>query len=154
MTHLPDSIRHEADCTVDGCGDSRHDEAERLMTAHPSPANAPAPQSLRDALRERWDSIRPDDEPTMLDSDVAVFYLPIGAVRAALDAPALTVERLAEAIHAEMRGRFVPVHIDPTHFKNPHYVDAAQKDRDALIGHAATILRALGEGAGEGVDRG
>jgi hypothetical protein len=72
---------------------------DRTPTAHPSPADAPsvAPQSLRDAAQEvveAWDNCtdpRVNNRLTLVDYD-RIHDDAIDALRAALDAPALTVE--------------------------------------------------------------
>jgi hypothetical protein len=102
-------------------------------TAHPSPADAPsvAPQSLRDAAQEvveAWDNCtdpRVNNRLTLVDYD-RIHDDAIAVLRAALDAPALTVERLAEALTEVQGGRY-----------------------ESWLKRAPLILRALGEGTGE-----
>ena len=56
---------------------------------------------------------------------------------------ALTVERLAEALHSAIACNW-----------RAHSGFTARTDREYHEQQASRILRALGEGAGEGVDRG
>lgn len=109
------------------------DEFAALATPHPSPAVAP--QSLRDAAERvvsDWMMPNGDVPPDGFDSDGMYLDTPptIRALRAALDAPALTVERLAEAI---------------LNHEHANSTIALSCDRGHVDGCAAAILRALGE---------
>jgi hypothetical protein len=81
-----------------------------------------------------------DFDPSLHDEADAAWIFPrlLATLRAALDAPALTVERLNGAILA--------------------CIDAAPSRKAwedlSIDEQSRAILRALGEGAGEGVDRG
>jgi hypothetical protein len=86
---------------------------------------------LRDALYDlHTHSHQPPNGADMPTEYVAFRDVEDLLSRAALDAPALTVERLAEALTEVQGGRY-----------------------ESWLKRAPLILRALGEGAGEGVDR-